>query len=176
MAAYRLLACIMLEWWLIVLILLILCYFALLYVQRKLLWSSWRATNSLFKFSEFAAIVKKQVPSVIIISTKAGAMNGHHDLMAGVIICNIILQRWFFYVEMWARCCQNWQIVFIINAVRNGLSPIDSLLLLWCFYFAWIANKALYLLLPNIYKYLHSLGFHVNYSGLDRYPGREIHI
>jgi len=124
MAAYRLLACIMLGWRLIVSILLTLCYFAPLYARRKLLWSFWRVTHPLFKFLEFAAIV---------ISTKAGATNhlsGHHDLMAGVITCNMILQRWFCYVGMWARCCQDWQIAFTINAAGHGLSPIDSLLLL----------------------------------------------
>ena len=73
----------------------------------------------------------------------------------------MILQRWFCYVGMWARCCQNWQIAFTINAVGNGLSPIDSLLLL-------CGIKVLALRMNRqrstpslIAKYLHSLRFHV---------------
>jgi len=171
MAAYRLLACIMLGWRLIVSILPILCYFAPLYARRKLLWSSRRVSNPLFKFFEFAAIVKERVPSAIVIvdndkpiSTKADATNhlsGHHDLMAGVMTCNMILQRWICYVGMWARCYQNWQIAFTINAVGNGLSPIDSLLLLCGIKVLALRMNRQQSTPSLIAKYLHSLRFHV---------------
>ncbi|ORY70619.1 Cys/Met metabolism PLP-dependent enzyme-domain-containing protein [Leucosporidium creatinivorum] len=88
-------------------------------------------------------------------------LSGHHDLMAGVICCNR---------EDLAK-----GIAFTINSIGNGLSPFDSFLLLR-------GVKTLALRLDKqqatshlVAKYLHDLGFKVNYPGLPGHPGKEIH-
>ncbi|KAM0752517.1 cystathionine beta-l [Meredithblackwellia eburnea MCA 4105] len=88
-------------------------------------------------------------------------LSGHHDLMAGVIACNR---------EDVAK-----GIAFTINSIGNGLPPFDSFLLLR-------GIKTLALRLDRqqatshiVARYLHRLGFKVNYPGLDGHPGKAIH-
>ncbi|KAH8831535.1 cystathionine beta-lyase [Flagelloscypha sp. PMI_526] len=88
-------------------------------------------------------------------------LSGHHDLMAGVITCN--------------RDDVAKQMAFTINSVGNGLTPIDSFLLLR-------GTKTLAIRLDRqatsanaVAHYLDSLGFPTNYPGLPSHPNREVH-
>jgi len=174
MAAYRLLACIMLGWRLIVSILPILCYFVPLYARRKLLWSSWRVTNPLFKFLEFAAIVKERVPSAIVIvdndkpiSTKADATNhlsGHHDSTKVILLCrNVSAMLSKLANCIHNQCSRKWTLAYWFS-----LTPL------------WHQGACTSHESPTKHSISHCQistlpQVSCNYSGLDGYPGREIH-
>jgi len=143
-------------------------------------------TNPLLKIADLAAIskdIKERAPNAIVVVDNTmmspylqrplehGAdivydsatkyLSGHHDLMAGVITCNR---------DVFAE-----QLGHIINAVGNGLTPIDSFLLLR-------GIKTLALRMDRqqhnaqlVAEYIHDLGFVVHYPGLPTHPGREIH-
>lgn len=143
-------------------------------------------TNPLLKIADLATIskdVKECAPNAIIIVDNTmmspylqrplehGAdivydsatkyLSGHHDLMAGVIVCN--------------RDDIAKQLAFTINAIGNALAPIDAFLLLR-------GIKTLALRMDRqqtnanmVADYLNALGFHVNYPGIVDHPGRDIH-
>ena len=143
-------------------------------------------TNPLLKIVDLATIskdVKERAPDAIVVVDNTmmspylqrplehGAdivydsatkyLSGHHDLMAGVVTCN--------------RDNIAKKLAHIINAVGNGLTPIDSFLLLR-------GIKTLALRMDRqqsnaqlVADYLHELGFVVHYPGLPDHPGREVH-
>ncbi|KAK7032850.1 cystathionine beta-lyase [Favolaschia claudopus] len=143
-------------------------------------------TNPLLKIVDIAAIskdVKERAPNAIVVVDNTmmspylqrplehGAdivydsatkyLSGHHDLMAGVIICN--------------RDDLKKQMAFTINSVGNALAPNDCFLLLR-------GTKTLALRMDRqqatsqlVATYLHGLGFSTHYPGLADHPGREIH-
>jgi len=88
-------------------------------------------------------------------------LSGHHDLMAGVIVCD--------------RDDVAKRIAFVINSIGNGLAPIDSFLLL-----RGIKTLALRLEQQQrsaqaVAEYLHGLGFKVHFPGLPSHPNKDIH-
>ena len=143
-------------------------------------------TNPLLKIADLATIskdVKERAPDALIVVDNTmmspylqrplehGAdvvydsgtkyLSGHHDLMAGVVVCN--------------RDDIGKNLAHVINAVGNALTPIDSFLLLR-------GIKTLALRMDRqqsnaqlVAEYLHRLGFVVHYPGLPDHPGREIH-
>lgn len=143
-------------------------------------------TNPLLKIADLATIsrdVKERAPGAIIVVDNTmmspylqrplehGAdvvydsatkyLSGHHDLMSGVVTCN--------------RDDLAKQIAFTINAVGNALTPIDSFLLLRGIKTLALRMDRQQATAQLVAEYLHDLGFHVNYPGLDSHPGRDIH-
>lgn len=143
-------------------------------------------TNPLLKIVDLATIskdVKERAPNAIIVVDNTmmspylqrplehGAdivydsatkyLSGHHDLMAGVVTCNR---------DEIAK-----QIAFTINAVGNGLTPIDSFLLLRGIKTLALRMDRQQATTGLVAEYLHSLGFRVNYPGLPGHARREIH-
>ncbi|GAA97730.1 uncharacterized protein L969DRAFT_55402 [Mixia osmundae IAM 14324] len=97
----------------------------------------------------------------IVYDSATKYLSGHHDLMAGVIVCD--------------RDDIATRIAFMINSIGNGLAPFDSFLLLR-------GIKTLALRLDRqqataqiVAEYLDAAGFKVHYPGLSNHPGREIH-
>ncbi|KAF8656838.1 hypothetical protein AX16_002386 [Volvariella volvacea WC 439] len=143
-------------------------------------------TNPLLKIADLATIsrvVKERAPNAIVVVDNTmmspylqrplehGAdivydsatkyLSGHHDLMAGAIVCN--------------RDDISKQLAFIINAVGNALTPIDSFLLLRGIKTLAVRMDRQQATADLVAHYLHSLGFKVNYPGLKDHPGREVH-
>ncbi|KDQ19224.1 hypothetical protein BOTBODRAFT_126004 [Botryobasidium botryosum FD-172 SS1] len=143
-------------------------------------------TNPLLKIADIAQIasdVKQRTPEALVVVDNTmmspylqrplehGAdlvydsgtkyLSGHHDLMAGVIICN--------------RNDIAKQIAFIINSVGNALTPFDSFLLLRGIKTLAIRMDRQQTSAMSVASYLHRLGFLVHYPGLADHPGREIH-
>lgn len=88
-------------------------------------------------------------------------LSGHHDLMAGVIVCN--------------RDDIAKQIAFTINSVGNGLAPVDSFLLLRGIKTLAIRMDRQQATARLVASHLHRLGFQVFYPGLTDHPGRIVH-
>lgn len=88
-------------------------------------------------------------------------LNGHHDIMAGVIA---------------TRCPKlAEQVYFVINSTGCGLSPFDS----------WLLSRGLRTLAirverqqqncQRVAEFLQSVGFKVRYPGLKSHPQHELH-
>ncbi|KAF9000617.1 cystathionine beta-lyase [Cyathus striatus] len=143
-------------------------------------------TNPLLKICDIATIskdVKERAPNAIVVVDNTmmspylqrplehGAdivydsatkyLSGHHDLMAGAVTCN--------------RDDLAKQIAFTINSVGNALTPIDSFLLLRGIKTLALRMDRQQATAQLVAEYLHSLGFRVNYPGIESHPGREIH-
>ena len=143
-------------------------------------------TNPLLKIVDLAKIsaqVKERAPDAVVVVDNTmmspylqrplehGAdivydsatkyLSGHHDLMAGVIVCNR---------EDLAK-----QMAFMINSVGNGLSPFDSFLLLRGVKTIAIRMDRQQATARLVAELLDSLGFNVFYPGLDSHPDRDIH-
>lgn len=88
-------------------------------------------------------------------------LSGHHDLMAGLVICNS---------DEIAR-----QLGFVINSIGNGLAPFDCFLLLRGVKTLAIRLDRQQASAMRVAEYLHALGFKVNYPGLQSHPGKDIH-
>ncbi|KAG8772538.1 cystathionine beta-lyase [Ceratobasidium sp. 428] len=88
-------------------------------------------------------------------------LSGHHDLMAGVIVCN--------------RDDVAKQIAFTINSVGNALAPVDAFLLLRGIKTLAIRMDRQQATARLVATHLHRLGFQVFYPGLADHPGRAIH-
>ncbi|KAG9120241.1 cystathionine beta-lyase, partial [Ceratobasidium sp. 392] len=88
-------------------------------------------------------------------------LSGHHDLMAGVIVCN--------------RDDVAKQIAFTINSVGNALAPVDAFLLLRGIKTLAIRMDRQQATARLVASHLHRLGFQVFYPGLADHPGRAIH-
>lgn len=88
-------------------------------------------------------------------------LSGHHDLMAGLVICNsdIIAQ----------------QLGFVINSIGNGLAPFDCFLLLRGVKTLAIRLDRQQATAMRVARYLDHLGFKVNYPGLKNHHGKDIH-
>ncbi|EGW33591.1 uncharacterized protein SPAPADRAFT_60930 [Spathaspora passalidarum NRRL Y-27907] len=88
-------------------------------------------------------------------------LNGHHDIMAGVIATRS------------TKLAE--QLYYIINSTGCGLSPFDS----------WLLSRGLRTLAirverqqencVRIAKFLHQIGFKVRYPGLKSHPQYELH-
>ncbi|KAG9015180.1 cystathionine beta-lyase [Tulasnella sp. JGI-2019a] len=143
-------------------------------------------TNPLLKIADLAAIcadIKARAPEAIIVVDNTmmspylqrplehGAdvvydsgtkyLSGHHDLMAGVIVCN--------------RDDVAKQIAFVINAVGNALTPFDSFLLLRGTKTLAIRMERQQATAIVVARYLAGLGFLVHYPGLEQHPGYDVH-
>ncbi|PFH53110.1 hypothetical protein AMATHDRAFT_55556 [Amanita thiersii Skay4041] len=143
-------------------------------------------TNPLLKIVDLATIsrdVKERAPNAIVVVDNTmmspylqrplehGAdivydsatkyLSGHHDLMAGVVVCN--------------RADLAKQLAFTINAVGNALTPIDSFLLLRGIKTLALRMDRQQATAQLVAEYLDSLGFIVHYPGLPSHPGKEIH-
>ena len=143
-------------------------------------------TNPLLKIVDLAKIssqVKEQAPNAVVVADNTmmspylqrplehGAdivydsatkyLSGHHDLMAGVIVCN--------------RDDLAKQIAFMINSVGNGLSPFDSFLLLRGVKTLAIRMDRQQATARLVAEMLHGFGFNVFYPGLESHPDRDIH-
>ncbi|CAE6421912.1 unnamed protein product [Rhizoctonia solani] len=88
-------------------------------------------------------------------------LSGHHDLMAGVIVCN--------------RDDIAKQIAFTINSVGNALAPVDSFLLLRGIKTLAIRMDRQQVTARLVATHLQRLGFQVFYPGLTDHPNRAIH-
>ncbi|CAE6459528.1 unnamed protein product [Rhizoctonia solani] len=88
-------------------------------------------------------------------------LSGHHDLMAGVIVCN--------------RDDIAKQIAFMINSVGNGLAPVDSFLLLRGIKTLAIRMDRQQATARLVASHLQRLGFQVFYPGLADHPNRVVH-
>ncbi|KAG8688694.1 cystathionine beta-lyase [Ceratobasidium sp. 423] len=88
-------------------------------------------------------------------------LSGHHDLMAGVIVCN--------------RDDIAKQIAFMINSVGNGLAPVDSFLLLRGIKTLAIRMDRQQAAARLVATHLQRIGFQVFYPGLADHPNRVIH-
>ncbi|EJU04737.1 cystathionine beta-lyase [Dacryopinax primogenitus] len=88
-------------------------------------------------------------------------LSGHHDLMAGVVVCD--------------RDDVAQKLAFTINAVGNALSPFDSFLLLRGIKTMAIRMDRQQSSAMRVATYLNNLGFKTFYPGLPNHPGREIH-
>ncbi|EGG04308.1 uncharacterized protein MELLADRAFT_117125 [Melampsora larici-populina 98AG31] len=88
-------------------------------------------------------------------------LSGHHDLMAGLVICNS---------DELAR-----QIGFVINSIGNGLAPFDCFLLLRGVKTLAIRLDRQQASAIRVAHYLNQLGFKVNYPGLPNHRGKDIH-
>lgn len=88
-------------------------------------------------------------------------LSGHHDLMAGIIACDRddLAQR----------------IAFYINSVGNGLSPMDSFMLLRGVKTLSVRMERQQASAMAIAAYLDRLGFRVHYPGLSTDPGYAVH-
>jgi len=143
-------------------------------------------TNPLLKIIDLAKIsaqVKERAPDAVVVVDNTmmspylqrplehGAdvvydsatkyLSGHHDLMAGVIVCN--------------RDDLAKHIAFMINSVGNGLSPFDSFLLLRGVKTLAIRMDRQQATAHLVAEMLHGFGFNVLYPGLDSHPDRDIH-
>ncbi|EPQ52753.1 cystathionine beta-l [Gloeophyllum trabeum ATCC 11539] len=143
-------------------------------------------TNPLLKIvdlQKIAADVKERAPDAIIVVDNTmmspycqrpldyGAdivydsatkyLSGHHDLMAGVIVCN--------------RDDLAKHMAFIINSVGNALTPFDCFLLLRGSKTLAIRMDRQQSTAMRVATMLERLGFKVNYPGLPNHPGREVH-
>jgi len=143
-------------------------------------------TNPLLKIVDIAKIgaqVKERAPDAVVVVDNTmmspyiqrplehGAdvvydsatkyLSGHHDLMAGVIVCN--------------RDDLAKHIAFMINSVGNGLSPFDSFLLLRGVKTLAIRMDRQQATARLVAEMLYGLGFTVLYPGLDSHPDREVH-
>lgn len=97
----------------------------------------------------------------IIYDSATKYLSGHHDLMAGVIVCN--------------RDDLAKQMAHMVNSVGNGLSPFDSFLLLRGVKTLVIRMDRQQASARVVAEWLFRLGFHVNYPGLESHPNREVH-
>ncbi|KAF8685702.1 Cystathionine [Rhizoctonia solani] len=88
-------------------------------------------------------------------------LSGHHDLMAGVIVCN--------------RDDIAKQIAFTINSVGNALAPVDAFLLLRGIKTLAIRMDRQQATARLVASHLQRLGFQVFYPGLADHPNRIIH-
>ncbi|KAK2460918.1 hypothetical protein APHAL10511_007388 [Amanita phalloides] len=88
-------------------------------------------------------------------------LSGHHDLMAGVIVCN--------------RDDLAKGVAFAINAVGNALTPIDCFLLLRGIKTLTLRMDRQQATAQLVAEYLYSLGFVVHYPGLPDHPRRVVH-
>ncbi|KAI8460658.1 Cys/Met metabolism PLP-dependent enzyme-domain-containing protein [Phakopsora pachyrhizi] len=88
-------------------------------------------------------------------------LSGHHDLMAGLVVCNS---------DQIAQ-----QLGFVINSIGNGLAPFDSFLLLRGVKTLAIRMDRQQASAIRVAKYLDQLGFKVNYPGLKNHRGKEVH-
>lgn len=143
-------------------------------------------TNPLLKVADLPKIIaeaKERVPNAIVVvdNTMMGPylqrplefgadivydsatkyLSGHHDLMAGVIVCN--------------RDDLAKQMAHMVNSVGNGLSPFDSFLLLRGVKTLVIRMDRQQASARVVAEWLFGLGFHVNYPGLKSHPNREVH-
>lgn len=143
-------------------------------------------TNPLLKIVDLATIskdVKERAPASVIVVDNTmmspylqrplehGAdivydsatkyLSGHHDLMAGAIVCN--------------RDDLAKHLAFTINAVGNALSPVDAFLLLRGVKTLAVRMDRQQSNAIAVAEYLNSLGFRVYYPGLRDHPGRNIH-
>jgi cystathionine beta-lyase/cystathionine gamma-synthase len=143
-------------------------------------------TNPLLKIADIAKIsaqVKERSPDAVVVVDNTmmspylqrplehGAdvvydsatkyLSGHHDLMAGVIVCN--------------RDDLSKQIAFMINSVGNGLSPFDSFLLLRGVKTLAIRMDRQQATARLVAEMLYGFGFNVFYPGLGSHPDRDIH-
>jgi len=143
-------------------------------------------TNPLLKIVDIAKIsaqVKERAPDAVVVVDNTmmspylqrplehGAdvvydsatkyLSGHHDLMAGVIVCN--------------RDDLAKHIAFMINSVGNGLSPFDSFLLLRGVKTLAIRMDRQQATARLVAEMLHGFGFTVFYPGLDSHPDKDIH-
>ncbi|KIL64253.1 hypothetical protein M378DRAFT_106435 [Amanita muscaria Koide BX008] len=143
-------------------------------------------TNPLLKIVDLATIskdVKERAPNAIVVVDNTmmspylqrplehGAdivydsatkyMSGHHDLMAGVVVCN--------------RDDLAKQLAFTINAVGNALTPIDCFLLLRGIKTLTLRMDRQQATAQRVAEYLQSLGFVVHYPGLLDHPGKIVH-
>ena len=143
-------------------------------------------TNPLLKIADIAKIsaqVKERSPDAVVVVDNTmmspylqrplehGAdvvydsatkyLSGHHDLMAGVIVCN--------------RDDLAKQMAFMINSVGNGLSPFDSFLLLRGVKTLAIRMDRQQATARLVAEMLHGFGFNVFYPGLGSHPDRDIH-
>ncbi|TIA73832.1 hypothetical protein E3P91_01209 [Wallemia ichthyophaga] len=144
-------------------------------------------TNPLIKIcdvQEIASRVKAVCPSAIIVVDNTmmspylqrplnfGAdvvydsatkyLSGHHDLMAGVVICN--------------RDDLAKHMSFTINSVGNGLGPFDSFLLLRGLKTLAIRMDRQQASAKIIASFLNQLQFQVHYPGLKNHPGHHTHF
>ncbi|CCH40795.1 Cystathionine gamma-lyase [Wickerhamomyces ciferrii] len=88
-------------------------------------------------------------------------LNGHHDIMAGVIATNS------------KKLSQD--LFFIINATGCGLAPFDSWLLLRGLKTLSIRFERQQSNAIKLTNWLESLGFKVNYPGLKSHPQYQVH-
>ncbi|KAF8624533.1 hypothetical protein AX15_005842 [Amanita polypyramis BW_CC] len=143
-------------------------------------------TNPLLKIVDIATIskdVKERAPNAVIVvdntmmspylqrplehgvdivyDSATKYLSGHHDLMAGVIVCN--------------RDDLAKQLAFAINAVGNALAPIDCFLLLRGIKTLTLRMDRQQATAQLVAEYLRSLGFVVHYPGLPDHPDKIIH-
>jgi mevalonate kinase len=143
-------------------------------------------TNPLLKIADLASItadVKEKAPDAIVVvdntmmspylqrplecgvdivyDSATKYLSGHHDLMAGAIVCN--------------RDDIAKQLAFTINAVGNALAPMDSFLLLRGIKTLAIRMDRQQATAIRVASYLHRLGFPTFYPGLSSHPGNDIH-
>jgi cystathionine beta-lyase/cystathionine gamma-synthase len=143
-------------------------------------------TNPLLKIVDLAKIssqVKERAPDAVVVVDNTmmspylqrplehGAdivydsatkyLSGHHDLMAGVIVCN--------------RDDLAKQVAFMINSVGNGLSPFDSFLLLRGVKTLAIRMDRQQASARLVAEMLHGFAFNVFYPGLESHPDRDVH-
>lgn len=97
----------------------------------------------------------------IVYDSATKYLSGHHDLMAGVIVCN--------------RDDLAKNVAFMINSVGNGLSPFDSFLLLRGVKTLAIRMDRQQTTARLVAEMLHGFGFNVFYPGLESHPDRNIH-
>nr|ASF90237.1 hypothetical protein SPAR06913 [Bartheletia paradoxa] len=88
-------------------------------------------------------------------------LSGHHDLMAGVIVCD--------------RDDINDQIAFTINTIGNALSPQDSFLLLRGVKTLALRMDKQQASARRVAEFLYAAGFKTHYPGLASHPGKDIH-
>ncbi|KAG8916834.1 cystathionine beta-lyase, partial [Tulasnella sp. 408] len=86
---------------------------------------------------------------------------GHHDLMAGTIVCN--------------RDDVAQKLAYRIKVAGNALSPFDSFLLLRGVKTLVIRMERQQSTAMQVARYLSGLGFLVHYPGLEDHPGYELH-
>ncbi|OSX57832.1 hypothetical protein POSPLADRAFT_1156013 [Postia placenta MAD-698-R-SB12] len=97
----------------------------------------------------------------IVYDSATKYLSGHHDLMAGAIVCN--------------RDDLAKQMAFIINSVGNALTPFDSFLLLRGIKTLAIRMDRQQSTAMLVAQLLSRLGFVTHYPGLPNHPGKEVH-
>ncbi|TIC53883.1 cystathionine beta-l [Wallemia mellicola] len=98
----------------------------------------------------------------IVYDSATKYLSGHHDLMAGVVVCN--------------RDDLAKHMGFTINSVGNGLSPFDSFLLLRGLKTLAIRMDRQQATARIVASFLNKLGFVVHYPGLSNHPGHDTHF